>query len=101
MKTLLKFEADWCGPCKQVAPVIADVIEEYDGDIELKTIDVDDPDNQPLMEEHGVRAVPTFVLKQGDEVISTYKGTINRSDLKEFIDGDMDDTSIPMYARSI
>ncbi|MEX2488460.1 MAG: thioredoxin family protein [Pseudomonadales bacterium] len=101
MKTLLKFEADWCGPCKQVAPVIADVIENYDGDIELKTIDVENPDNQTLMEEHGVRAVPTFVLKHGDEVISTHKGTINRSDLKQFIDGEIDDASIPMSARSI
>lgn len=101
MKTLLKFEADWCGPCKQVDPIVADVIGEYDGDVELKTVDVDDPQNQTLMEQHGVRAVPTFVLKEGEQVVNRYQGTISRSDLKQFIDGEVDDASIPMSARSI
>lgn len=101
MKTLLKFEADWCGPCKQVEPVVKDVMAEHDGQVELKTIDVDKPENQAIVREHGIRAVPTFVLKQGDEVLNTYQGTISRSDLTLFINGEMDDTNIPLVARSI
>ncbi|MBD3648936.1 MAG: thioredoxin family protein [Pseudomonadales bacterium] len=101
MKTLLKFEADWCGPCKQVKPVVKDVIEEHDDQVELKTIDVDKAENQELVREHGIRAVPTFVLMEGDEVLNTYQGTISRSDLKQFIEGKMDDTDIPLVARSI
>ncbi|NIQ96689.1 MAG: thioredoxin family protein, partial [Desulfuromonadales bacterium] len=66
---MLKFEADWCGPCKQVKPVIAEVIEEYEGDIELQTIDVERPENRALVDEYGIRAVPTFVLKHGNEVL--------------------------------
>lgn len=84
MKTLLKFEADWCGPCQQIKPIVNEVLANAP-DVELKTINVDDPDNLGLVSTHGVRAIPTLVLLEGEEVRRIHRGALGKSELEQFL----------------
>tara|TARA_R110002110_G_scaffold191920_2_gene400000 strand:- start:2085 stop:2348 length:264 start_codon:yes stop_codon:yes gene_type:complete len=85
MKTLLKFEADWCGPCQQIKPLVDEVLSG-DSNIQLRTINVDDRNNLALMQRHGVRAIPTLVLLDEDEaIVGTHRGALNRQQLKAFV----------------
>ncbi|XOV88054.1 MAG: thioredoxin family protein [Pseudomonadota bacterium] len=85
MKTLLKFEADWCGPCQQIKPIVRDVVEMHKDNVNLQTIDVDDPANMALVQAHGVRAIPTLVLIDGETVVNTHSGTLGRAELEQFL----------------
>ncbi|HKI73593.1 MAG TPA: thioredoxin family protein [Pseudomonadales bacterium] len=85
MKTLLKFEADWCGPCQAIKPVVNDVVARHTADVTLQTVDVDDPANVALVQAHGVRAIPTLVLLDGEEVVRTHRGTLGAAELERFI----------------
>ena len=85
MKTLLKFEADWCGPCQQIKPLVSDVLSTH-SDVELKTINVDEQQNKQLVAMHGVRAIPTLVLlDDGSKIIATHRGSLNRQQLEAFV----------------
>jgi thioredoxin 1 len=85
MKTLLKFEADWCGPCQQIKPLVNDVITDHK-EVQLKTINVDEKDNESLVLRHGVRAIPTLVLLDEQEsIVATHRGTLNRAQLENLI----------------
>ncbi|MCB1692334.1 MAG: thioredoxin family protein [Pseudomonadales bacterium] len=85
MRTLLKFEADWCGPCQQLKPIVNDVLGAHTDSVTLRTIDVDDPENMPLVQAHGVRAIPTLVLIEGDEILRTHRGVLGRAELEDFV----------------
>jgi len=85
MKTLLEFEADWCGPCQQLKPIVSAVMANHEHDVELKTIDVDDAANLDLVTTHGVRAIPTLVLLEGDVVKRVHRGTLGRAELEQFV----------------
>ena len=85
MKTLLKFEADWCGPCQQIKPLMEDVLSKA-SDIQLQTVNVDDKTNQALVQLHGVRAIPTLVLlDEYNAIVSTHRGTLNRQQLEALV----------------
>lgn len=85
MRRLLKFEADWCGPCQQVKPAVNDVVAEREN-LELQSIDIDAEENLDLVRAYGVRAVPTFVLTSDDKVIAMTSGAMSRSQLAAFVD---------------
>lgn len=85
MKTLLKFEADWCGPCQAIKPIVTEVVARHPDAVTLETINVDDPDNVELVQKHNVRAIPTLVLLDGDSVLRTHRGTLGASELERFI----------------
>lgn len=64
---LVDFWADWCGPCKMVAPVVEDLAEEYEDQLKVCKLDVDA--NQATASEHGVMSIPTLIyFKDGEEV---------------------------------
>ena len=85
MKTLLKFEADWCGPCQQIKPLVSDVLSSHD-EVTLKTINIDDKANETLVLKHGVRAIPTLVLlDETDGILATHRGTLNRQQLEHLV----------------
>jgi len=85
MKTLLKFEADWCGPCQQIKPLVKDVLSNAN-DIQLQTVNVDDRENQALIQQHAVRAIPTLVLlDEHNAIVSTHRGTLNRQQLEALL----------------
>jgi thioredoxin 1 len=81
---LLKFEADWCGPCKAMKPMIEDIARDYDGRLTVKTIDVDA--NNQTAYRFGVRGVPTVLLFKGGEVVGQKVGLPRKADLTALID---------------
>ena len=85
MRNLLKFEADWCGPCQAIKPIVHEVMKEHEGSVVLTTVNVDDPENLSLVQRHGVRAIPTLVLLEDDEVIATHRGALGRAELLRFL----------------
>lgn len=80
---LVDFFADWCGPCKTLAPILKDAKQELGEDVKIVKIDVDK--NQPLAEKYQVRGVPTLVLfKQGKQVWRQ-SGVLQKSDLVQIV----------------
>ncbi len=84
MKSLLKFEADWCGPCQQLKPIVKQHISDHP-DVVLDTVNVDDPQRADLVVEHGVRAIPTLVLLEDGEVKARRQNTLPAPQLDVFV----------------
>ena len=81
---LVDFWAPWCGPCKQIAPILDEVAKEKQGQITIAKINIDDNPNTPG--KYGVRGIPTLMLFSGGNVQGTKVGAVNKSKLVEFID---------------
>ena len=81
---LVDFHADWCGPCKAIAPVVAELADEYDGQVEVRKVDVDE--NASLASRFGVRSIPTLILFKDGEPAETIVGAVGKSALKELIE---------------
>jgi thioredoxin 1 len=81
---LVKFEADWCGPCKAMKPAIEALAEEYGGRVAFVTIDIDR--NQQTPYKFGVRGVPTVLLFKDGQVVGQKVGLARKSDLAALID---------------
>jgi len=81
---LLKFEADWCGPCKAMKPMIEDIARDYDGRLTVATLDIDANNQTPYR--FGVRGVPTVMLFKAGEVVATKVGLPRKADLTALID---------------
>ena len=81
---LLKFEADWCGPCQAMKPMIEDIARDYDGRLTVATLDVDANSQTPYR--FGVRGVPTVLLFKGGEVIGQKVGLPRKAELTALLD---------------
>lgn len=81
---LVDFYADWCGPCKAIAPVVEDLASAYDGRVEFKKVDVDD--NPDLAKQLGIRSIPTLMLFKDGQPVNTVIGNVSRSNLSHAID---------------
>ena len=78
----LKFEADWCGPCKQLTPIVETVSEEMK-DIDFGAMNIDSHPNTPT--KFGVRGIPTCILVVGGEVKSTKVGATTKQDFTNWL----------------
>jgi thioredoxin 1 len=76
---LVKFEADWCGPCQAIKPMVEQVAAEYADRLTVVTLDVDQNNRTPYR--FGVRGVPTLMLFKNGEVVAQRVGAARRSDL--------------------
>ena len=81
---LVDFWAEWCGPCKQIAPSLDEISEELGGKMSLAKINIDE--NHETPSKYGVRGIPTLMLFKGGEVTSTKVGALPKSKLKEWVE---------------
>ena len=87
MITLMDFYADWCGPCKMMDPVFAEVEKDYKGKVEFKKIDVET--NSAEAGKYGVMGIPTFVLLKDGEEISRKVGAMPKDILISWLDSNL------------
>ena len=81
---LVDFWAEWCGPCKMIAPVLDELAEEYNGRVKVGKVNIDN--EQGLAAEYGVRAIPTLLLFQKGQVAEQIVGLKSKRDLKTSFD---------------
>ena len=81
---LLDYWAEWCGPCKMIAPILDEVAKDYAGKLKVAKINIDD--NQETPSKFGVRGIPTLMIFKNGAVEATKVGAMSKSQLKAFID---------------
>ncbi|ROM70820.1 thioredoxin [Pseudomonas brassicacearum] len=84
---LVDYSADWCGPCKMIAPVLDEIADSYDGKMLIAKVDVDA--NREVAEKQGIRGVPTLMLFRDGKVADTKVGALSKSQLSAFIDANL------------
>ena len=84
---LVDYWADWCGPCKMIAPILDEIAEEYDGKLKVAKLNIDENPNTPP--KFGIRGIPTLMLFKGGEVEATKVGAVSKSQLTAFIDSNL------------
>lgn len=80
---LVDFWAEWCGPCKQIAPALEEISKEMSGKLKIVKVNIDENPNAPT--EYGVRAIPTLLLFKGGKVVGQQVGAAPKSKLVSFI----------------
>lgn len=84
---LVDYWADWCGPCKMIAPVLDEIAAEYQGRLRVAKLNIDqNPDTSPR---YGIRGIPTLMLFKQGEVEATKVGAVSKSQLTAFIDSNL------------
>ena len=81
---LVDFWAEWCGPCKMIAPVLDQLADEYDGKLTIAKVDVDSSPVTP--NQYGVRGIPTLIMFKGGNAVDTKVGALSKTQLSEFVD---------------
>lgn len=87
---LVDFWADWCSPCIVVAPILAGVIKERNGEVKLAKLEVDEEENMKLAGRYQVRGFPTIILFQNGEEKARFSGAKPASFIENFIDESLD-----------
>ena len=81
---VVDFWAEWCGPCKMIAPILDELADEYDGRVKIGKVNIDH--HQGLAGEYGVRAIPTLLLFNKGQVADQIVGARSKRDLKASFD---------------
>lgn len=81
---LVDFWAEWCGPCRMVAPVVEELAEEYDGKITFAKVDVDQ--NPQIAGKYGIMSIPTLIIFKGGKPLSNIVGFRPKAELKRSLD---------------
>ena len=85
---LVDFWAEWCAPCKAIAPILEEVLEHYSGRLSIVKLNVDE--NQTIPAQYGVKGIPTLMLFKDGQLEATSVGALNKSQLMAFIDTHLD-----------
>jgi len=81
---LVDYWAEWCGPCKSVAPILEELAAEYAGKVTIAKLNIDENGDTPP--KYGIRGIPTLMLFKDGEVAATKVGALNKSQLTAFLD---------------
>ena len=81
---LVDYWAEWCGPCKMIAPILDEVSKDYDGRLQIAKMNVDE--NREVPAKFGIRGIPTLMLFKGGELAATKVGALSKAQLTAFID---------------
>ena len=84
---LVDYWAEWCGPCKMIAPILEEIADEYDGRITVAKLNIDENAGTPP--KYGIRGIPTLMLFKGGAVEATKVGALSKSQLTAFIDSNI------------
>ena len=84
---LVDYWAEWCGPCKMIAPILDEVAKEYTGRIKVAKLNIDE--NQATPPKYGIRGIPTLMLFKNGNVEATKVGALSKSQLTAFIDSNI------------
>ncbi|ANE75220.1 thioredoxin TrxA [Dickeya solani] len=85
--TLVDFWADWCGPCKMIAPILDEIADEFDGKLTVAKLNIDE--NPATAPKYGIRGIPTLLLFKNGEVAATKVGALSKGQLKEFLNANL------------
>ena len=81
---LVDYWAEWCGPCKMIAPLLDEVAKDYGDKLRIVKVNVDD--NQEITAKYGIRGIPTLKLFKNGEEVATKVGALSKSQLTQFLD---------------
>ncbi|MCX8086018.1 MAG: thioredoxin TrxA [Rhodocyclaceae bacterium] len=84
---LVDYWAEWCGPCKMIAPILDEVAKEYSGRLKVAKLNIDENPKTPG--EYGIRGIPTLILYKNGNVEATKVGALSKSQLTAFIDSNL------------
>jgi len=84
---LVDYWAEWCGPCKMIAPILDDVAREYAGKLKIAKLNIDE--NQDTPPKYGIRGIPTLMLFKNGDVAATKVGALSKGQLTAFIDANV------------
>lgn len=84
---LVDYWAEWCGPCKVIAPVLEEIADEYDGKMKVCKLDIDA--NEVTPPKYGIRGIPTLMLFKNGNVEATKVGALSKSQLTAFLDSNI------------
>ena len=84
---LVDFWAEWCGPCKMIAPILDDVAGAYSGKLSIAKVNVDE--NTEVPAKFGIRGIPTLMIFKGGQLAATKVGALSKAQLTAFIDGQL------------
>ena len=87
LPVLVDYWAEWCGPCKMIAPILEDIAKDYTGKLKVAKLNIDD--NQKTPGEFGIRGIPTLMLFKGGNIEATKVGALSKSQLTAFIDSNL------------
>ena len=81
---LVDYWAEWCGPCKMIAPILDEVAKEFDGRLQVTKMNVDE--NQEVPRKFGIRGIPTLMIFKGGELAATKVGALSKAQLTQFVE---------------
>ena len=84
---LVDFWAEWCGPCKMIAPILEEIAGELEGRLRIAKLNVDE--NEATAAKFNIRSIPTLLLFNKGEVIASKVGAVSKSHLRAFLDGQL------------
>ncbi len=82
---LVDYWAEWCGPCKQIAPILDELSKDYGERLQVTKMNVDE--NREVPNKYGIRGIPTLMLFKGGQLVATKVGALPKAQLTAFIDG--------------
>ena len=87
MPVLVDYWAEWCGPCKAIAPVLDEIAHEYQGKLKITKVNVDE--NQEVPKKYGIRGIPTLMLFKNGQLAATKVGALSKAQLTSFLDANL------------